>query len=360
MRHLLLLFFIFKTLQSYSQKDTLPNVFVITTDGFRWQEIFNGADSAIINNTKYVKDIETLKELFWDSDVEKRRKLLLPFIWKTIAEKGSLYGNKNQNSSVAVSNPYRFSYAGYNEIFTGYADPSIITNKKRWNTNENVLNFINKQDGYKNKVAAFTSWNLFDYIFNKKSTTIALNSGYQQITTDSLSANEVLINGVQQNVVDNTLATRNDMLTFLTAKEYVQKNHPKVAYISFGQTDDFAHGGHYDDYLQSIHLVDEYIAQLWYLINTDSFYKNNTSLIITTDHGRGQKINTWVRHDMFTKGSKDTWLLTLGNLFIARGEVKNKEEIYNVQIAQTIAHILGVNFSPNHPTEAALSTLTTK
>ncbi|MBL7748297.1 MAG: hypothetical protein JNM19_12750, partial [Chitinophagaceae bacterium] len=29
---------------------TAENLFIITTDGFRWQEVFNGADSLLINS----------------------------------------------------------------------------------------------------------------------------------------------------------------------------------------------------------------------------------------------------------------------------------------------------------------------
>ena len=36
---------------AYSQ--TAENIIIITTDGFRWQEIFTGMDSAIANNSKF-------------------------------------------------------------------------------------------------------------------------------------------------------------------------------------------------------------------------------------------------------------------------------------------------------------------
>jgi Type I phosphodiesterase / nucleotide pyrophosphatase len=341
----------------FSVAQTIPkqNIFIISTDGFRWQEVFNGADSLIINSTQYVKDTAVLKQLYWNDNIDERRKMLLPFIWNTLAKKGTLYGNRKYNSKVSVANPYRFSYAGYNEIFTGFADNAIIANRKKYNSNENVLDFLNEQPGYNNKVAAFASWNLFEYIFNKKQSAIYLNSGYQTITHDSLTATETLANGVQQYAVNNTAATRNDMLTFVTAKEYIQTHHPKVVYIGFGETDEYAHGGNYDEYLQSAHLFDEYIAQLWYLVNKDPFYKNNTSFIITTDHGRGKKSNTWVRHDMFTAGSKNTWLLTLGNAFTPQGEIKNDQEIFNEQLAQTIARLLGYNFIAAHPVADAIS-----
>lgn len=343
------------TLQCFCQQDKSPNIFIITTDGFRWQEIFNGADSAILNNPLYVKDTTLLKQLYWDTNVDERRKMLMPFIWKTLARKGTLFGNRNFENKVTVANPYRFSYAGYNEIFTGYPDPAVITNSKKWNSNKNVLEYLNQQPAYQNKVAAFTSWNLFDYIFNKPKSSFYLNSGYNNIDHDSITNTETLVNGVQQYAVDNLQHTRNDMLTFVTAKEYIQTRHPKIVYVGFGETDEYAHSGKYDEYLQSAHLFDEYLAQLWYLVNKDPFYKNNTSFIITTDHGRGQKNNTWVRHDMFTAGSKNSWLITLGPSFENKGEVKNNNEIYTEQIAQTIARIAGFDFLAEHPVAEALS-----
>jgi len=339
----------------FSQQEKSPNIFIISTDGFRWQEIFNGADSVLLHHPQYVKDTALLKQLFWDTDIDARRKMLLPFIWKTMATQGSIYGNRNYGNKVSVANPYRFSYAGYNEIFTGYADPAVITNRKKNNRNDNVLEFFNGQPAYQNKVAAFASWNLFDYIFNKQQNHFYLNSGYQNVEHDSLSPTEILANGVQQYAVNNTAATRNDMLTFVTAKEYIQTHHPKVVYIGFGETDEYAHSGKYDDYLQSAQLFDTYIAQLWYLVNKDPFYKNNTSFIITTDHGRGQKSTTWKRHDMFTAGSSNSWLITWGSQLEAKGEVKNNEEVFNEQLAQTIAHLLGYHFTADHPVAAAVS-----
>ena len=70
----------------FAQQDKSPNVFIITTDGFRWQEIFNGADSIILSNPLYVKDTALLKQLFWDTNVDERLKMLMPFIWKTLAK----------------------------------------------------------------------------------------------------------------------------------------------------------------------------------------------------------------------------------------------------------------------------------
>ncbi len=359
----IILLFIFSILafQSHSQSGKSPNVFIITTDGLRWEEVFNGADSLIINSPKYVKDTALLKHLFWKSQVEERRSTLMPFVWGIIAKEGSIYGNRNFKNYVSIANPYKISYAGYNEIFTGFADPNLMTNKKINNPNDNVLSFLNNRYEYKNSVAAFTSWNLFHYIFkNNAVNKFYLNSGYQPIEHDSLTDLEILSNGVQAYSNEKENATRNDMLTFVTAKEYIVSKHPKIVYIGFGETDENAHKGNYDDYLQSIHLFDEYLAQLWYLINSDPFYKDNTSIIITTDHGRGRKQNTWTNHNMMVAGSGNTWLITLGPKFEIVGEAKNKGQILEEQLAATIAVLASQNYISLHPVAEFNSALLTK
>src|SRR5882724_11896031 len=57
------------------------NIFIITTDGFRWQEVFTGADSLLISNSEYVQDTTLAKELYWDDSPAARRKKLMPFFW---------------------------------------------------------------------------------------------------------------------------------------------------------------------------------------------------------------------------------------------------------------------------------------
>src|SRR6202011_1763278 len=89
------------------------NIFLITIDGFRWQEVFTGADSAICNNVKFVKDTSLVKQLYWDDNISMRRRKLMPFFWNVIAEKGQLYGNRLFNNKVNVKNLYKISYPGY-------------------------------------------------------------------------------------------------------------------------------------------------------------------------------------------------------------------------------------------------------
>src|SRR5690606_38761147 len=83
---------------AFAQKT--ENVFIITLDGFRWQELFTGADSALIGNKDYVRNPEELKSRFWKPTPEQRRETLMPSSWNPIARQGQLYGNRKHGNRV--------------------------------------------------------------------------------------------------------------------------------------------------------------------------------------------------------------------------------------------------------------------
>lgn len=321
---------------------TPRNVFIITTDGFRWQEVFNGADSLLMRDTAYVRDTALICQQFWSPDREERKRRLLPFFWDVIAKKGRLSGNRNYNSEVNVSNLYKISYPGYNEILTGFADTRFIPNLSVRNRNTNILEYLNATEAYAGKVAAFSSWDVMPYIINENRSQLPVNSGYEMLEEGDDTLN-ILINQVQKNITHKG-STRQDLLTYASALNYIEQQHPKVVFLGLGETDEFAHHGRYDQYLQKAHQVDRMLAELWYYVQTDPFYKNNTAFIITTDHGRGSKRNKWSQHGFWVKGSGEAWMAMIGAGIAADGEKKTKERLYQKQIASTVSALLNEKF----------------
>jgi hypothetical protein len=319
------------------------NIFIITTDGFRWQEVFTGADSALLNNSSYVRDTSLMKALYWDEDPGARRKKLMPFFWNVIAEKGQLYGDRLFENKVNVKNLYKISYPGYNEIFTGYTDPLIMINLPRNNRNPNILEYLNNEAGYRGKVVAFSSWNLFPYILNAERSRFPINSGYEKMPDLDNDTLFRLFNSMQDKVLHQS-HTRMDCLTFLNARQYIEQYQPRIVFIGLGETDEFAHAGRYDLYLQQATAIDKMIADLWYYVQTNPFYKDKTTFIISTDHGRGDKTSNWHTHSFLTKGSAETWLAMLGPGIAPKGELKTAEQTYENQYASTIALLLGFKF----------------
>ncbi|MFC0181668.1 hypothetical protein ACFFJX_03480 [Pseudarcicella hirudinis] len=218
----LILAFILFTGFGQEQRKT-ENVFLITTDGFRWKEVFGGIDSTLLNDGQYTKDAKSLKQKYWSDTLELRRSKLLPFFWKTIASKGQLHGNRDLGSLVNVTNQQWFSYPGYNEILAGFSDDEKInSNDKIDNPNTTVLEFLNQQKELKGRIAAFSTWDCFPFIINEKRTGIPVNSG-KELVEGKLSPKEELLNEIQTQV-PNQIADRHDFVTYHLAKEYVKTN----------------------------------------------------------------------------------------------------------------------------------------
>ncbi|MDP3472703.1 MAG: hypothetical protein Q8S14_12595 [Algoriphagus sp.] len=144
-------------MRSTAQKTSkTENIVLITLDGLRWQELFKGADSLFVDDTGMIKSMGSLLGDFWHEDPKLRRKMLFPFVWNTVATQGQIYGNRAHGNMVNNQNKMWFSYPGYNEVLSGFADDERInSNSKINNPNVTFLEYLNQKPEYKGKVMAF-------------------------------------------------------------------------------------------------------------------------------------------------------------------------------------------------------------
>jgi hypothetical protein len=316
-------------------------LFIITLDGFRWEEVFKGADSALIADPAINTDTTIAKAMYWADNPIERRKKLLPFFWNVIEKQGQLSGNRLYGNNVNVANPYALSYPGYSELLTGNVDYSIWKNDKTKNSNRNILEILNRSKTYAGKVAAFTSWDVFPYILNNdKQSSFVLNSGLQRIEDKDLTRSQSLLNKLQDQLISTESATRYDELTFIACKEFIEKSKPSVVLLSFSGTDNSGHEGRYDQYLQQANNADRMIGELWRILQSMPEYAGKTTLLITTDHGRGKEKNNWGDHGFFVTGSSQTWFAMLGNSIPPQGEMKIKSQVYQRDLNNKIQEIL--------------------
>jgi len=334
-----------------AQRQT-ENIIIITTDGLRWQEVFNGMDSVIANNSKFHQDdSDYIFKKYWAPREIERRKKLFPFFWNTIEANGQLFGNRVYGTKVDNANPYWFSYPGYSEIMTGYADTSINKNDYPANPHVTVLEFLNRQAKLKGKVVAFGAWDAFDRILNENRSGIPVISGFNPTGGKSPTANERMINSLLKDAYKPWLeAECFDVFTHYSALEWLKTRKPKVMYIAYGETDEWAHAGQYRSYLDAAHQVDAWLQQLWNYLQQDPQYKNKTTLFITTDHGRGDiKKEEWTSHNNKIQDSHEIWFAVMGPDTPVRGEVRSVTQLYQEQFAQTIAKLLGYTYTAQHP-----------
>lgn len=346
---------------AYAQEGRTRNIVMISIDGYRWQELFSGADSALIFDRKFTKqDQATMVRKYWGTSKEERRRKLMPFFWNKIANEGQLYGNRDHGNLVNVRNRYRFSYPGRSEALCGYYDPEINSNNYPDNPNENVLEFVNRQEGFEGQVVTFSSWEALSRILNRDRNKMLVNVPGENLEGSALSDMQLLSNELQRYLPERFgSGSRDDVHTYALAKSYVKARHPKIIHLDFGDTDNYGHAGQYDSYLDAAHYLDAMIGALWEDMQADDFYKNNTTFLIYPDHGRGTNKN-WTSHGFWATRSGETWLLALGPDTPADGEMKAKMQIYQDQFAQTMANLLGFKFEANHPVGEPIQTINSR
>lgn len=326
------------------------NIVVVTMDGLRWQEIFGGADSLLSFAKETPYSTGYVQQHFWASTASERRQKLMPFFWNVIAKKGILLGNRNFGNYFNNANPYWFSYPGYNEIFTGYPDTAVNSNDKIPNKNENVFEFLSKLPAYRNKAAVVGSWDVFSSIFNEKRSGILVNDGFRDMP-GPLNERQREFNQLQHEMPPIFHGgERLDVATFNIGFEYLKAKQPRLFFLGLGDTDEFAHGGLYDMYLDAAQKADDWIRRIWEYIQSTPAYKDKTTLIVTTDHGRGlAEGSNWKHHGSRIAEASEMWMVAIGPSIPAVGESKKPAQAYQGQIAATIAHLLGQEFKPAHP-----------
>jgi hypothetical protein len=357
MKSLLPVLCLFLSVQALAQK--VENVIVITTDGLRWQEVFGGMDSAIANNKKFNQNDSTwIYRNYWAKDAQQRRELLMPSLWKLAGKHGQLYGNRWKGNKVDNANRYWFSYPGYNEIFTGYPDTAINSNEYPPNPHVTVLEYLHRMPGYKGKVAAFGAWEAFDRILNEQRAGFQVVSAFDT-TSGQLTERQKLINSM---LLNSPRPFHNgeclDLFTHFAAFEYMKQHKPRILYVSYGETDEWAHAGYYRFYLDAAKQVDAWIGELWNYVQSQPQYRDKTALVITTDHGRGDKVKAqWTSHGQSVEDAGEIWFAVLSPGIKASGEVTVEMQLYQKQLAATIASLLGKKYTPMHPVAEPVSLL---
>ena len=330
-------------ISGHAQNTNDQKIVLITLDGYRWQELFTGADPLLIANKKYVSDTTSLKKEYWRTSPKERREALMPFVWGKVAEMGQIHGNRKYGSKVNVTNGMWFSYPGYNEVLTGKPDDkNIDSNSKKYNPNVTILEKLNKSPKYSGKVAAFASWDVFPYIINDKRSGVPVNAGFDTAKGDDLSETEKFINKIEfQTPSPFGMSARLDVFTDQLALEYMKRKHPDIIYIANDETDDFAHQGNYTAYLDAARHADAFFKELWEYTQNDPYYKGKTTFILTADHGRGaEPLDNWRDHGTEIKGADQVWFIFYGNQIKSTGEVKTEEQLYSTQVVKEIESLL--------------------
>lgn len=324
------------------------HLLLITSDGIRWREVFEGADSALLFNPKWVADTAAYRKKYWAATPEARRQKLMPFLWNTVATQGQLHGYRKEGSRVDVKNPVRISYPGYAEILTGLADPRIFDNHPWRDRHTNVLQFLSKNPNFSDKIGAFASWSNLYYVLNAPKCNFPINAGSERPAIKNWKKDPPPEDSCFWSPAILNTINRHDTITWRLANQFLDKEKPAVLYISLMETDLIAHTGRYDKTLDALHRLDSLVGSLWQKMQNDPEYSGRTAFFLTTDHGRGRGgfMGDWRVHNHLTAGSRQIWFAAMSPDLPPKGIVTNEHQgIKAKQFAQTIASLVGVDFN---------------
>jgi hypothetical protein len=328
------------------------NIILVTLDGVRIQELFTGmsAEIAASDTDSGAEDIAVTRTRYWRESAQERREALMPFFWKTLVPAGMVLGNQALGSKVTVRNPMWFSYPGYSEILTGEPQADVLSNDLVRYQHETVLDYIHRTLGLKStEVAQIGSWDGFKIAASQADGTFFMNGAYELVPAELSTPEMDMLGALRKQVMEVWEESSNDVLTFRIALAYLKRHQPRVLWLGLGQSDDWAHARRYDRLLDYIHLADSLLEELWRTVQSLDQYRDHTTLIVTTDHGRGRTPQNWVDHDTGIEGSQDIWIAIIGPDTPALGEVSIHPDVTQSDIAATMLQYLGLDHRKFNP-----------
>jgi hypothetical protein len=321
---------------------------LVTLDGLSWTEVFRGANPERAADKAFTEEAGLIRRQFLDTADPPRA--LTPFLHEVAARQGVLIGDRDHGSCLAIANANGFSYAGYNELLTGRPDPAIVSNAHGPNRNVTFLEWLNRRPDFKGRVEVVASWEVFGDIVNAARSGLRVNAGWTGGEGPGAPADVVALQRAAPHLWPSA---RLDGFTQWWAMQALKTRKPRVLYIAYDETDDFAHDGHYDQTLWAAHRADGFLAEIWRTLQADPAYAGKTTMIITTDHGRGLKGgDSWRNHGPMVTGADETWFAAIGP-DVEPGRKPAGACASSSQVAATALSALGLDWKAFDPGAAA-------
>ncbi len=323
------------------------NVILVTLDGVRIQEVFSGLDEtiAVHDEQKVYSEMAQERQRFGGANAIARREALLPVFWRRLAPQGVVLGNPAHDNHVKVQNEVLWSTPGYTEIMTGAPRPEVSDNENRRYQHVTALELAREKLKLDpTQVAEFGSWDGFKLAAASHDDAFLMIGVYDAVPPELSTPEMDSLAALRRQVMGLWEEGSNDVLTFRMAQAYLKARQPRVMWLALVNSDDWAHEDRYDRYLEYLHLTDSLLGELWDTLQSIDQYRDKTTLIITTDHGRGRQGSDWAEHEITIPGSDDIWLAVIGPDTPDVGEVTGEGTVYQGQVAATLLQFLGIDY----------------
>lgn len=327
-----------------AQGDPGDRVILVTFDGVRVEEFFGGLDTVVSarEEDSGIYDLERLRRDYWRDTPEARRRAVMPFFWDSLAPHGMVLGNPAGGGGVRITNTHGFSAPGYQELLTGRARPDVTSNDPVRYPHQTVLEYVRERLRLPaHRVALFGSWENFRHYAAGREGAVLVNAGYDTLPAALRTPEMERLAELERRALALWEGSRLDAFTGALGLAWLRQHDPRVLYFAFNDTDDLAHARRYDRVLDALHALDGFLAELWRTVESLPAYRGRTTLILTTDHGRGHTPRDWTDHGQGVPGSESMWLAVIGPRTPDRGEVPGLSAT-QASIAATLLTCLGL------------------
>jgi len=302
-------------------------VVVVTLDGARFREIFEGIDPELAEPQQLPR---------------QGAAQLMPHLHALIDGSGVALGAPGHGASISASGPNFVSLPGYSEIFTGRRVSGCLDNDCASTSAPSVADELAESPaGWQSAVV--TSWPDIARVASKRGRVAVSAGAHAGATRSRFEQDRVVAAALHRAEPEAPWPGhgdfRRDRFTAELALAYLNAEQPDFLFVGLGETDEFAHQGNYAGYLQALSEADRYIGRLSAALDARAAAGVTTALIVTADHGRAASFRD---HGRPFPESARVWLVAAGSAIEARGLVSAPTLRHLADIAPTLRTWFGL------------------
>lgn len=311
------------------------NVILLTFDGVRSKDFFGRKTDPLLSS----ENIE-----------------IMPLFWSRRAQEGIILGDEASDSSMVVANNTGISYPAYLSMMSGVFTQQCQSNYPVPECDGTVETLperlLREKNLDRSEVAVFASWERISDAAETRGNNLIVSVARSEFVDPNYPQAHRLINlKMKENLKKRYFKEneRDDETTFEHGITYLKNNRPKFLWISLLDSDSFAHSNKYKDYVTSLNTYDLYIERLIEELDKMGNYGKKTTIVITTDHGRGEGIHGWMHHGVFEakrghkigENSRKIWAYIRGPATPGLGKLKDTHYSH-LSLRPTMEKLLGL------------------
>lgn len=301
-----------ESVRERAQVSAPVTVVIVTIDGVRWHEVFEGVDPVLAETHGLPSS-----GIVGAAD-------LTPNLHRIVATHGAALGAPGHGAPINASGPNFVSLPGYAELLSGRRETDCKDNLCRGSGRRTLFDDFAAdaaRDG--SRAVAFTSWPDIAKVASER--------------------------GPMSEPAPRADTFRPDALTADLAIQHLRARAPKFMFLGLGEPDEYGHANDYGGYLRSLRYADQRIGEIDQILQELSARGTRTALFVTADHGRA---DSFVNHGAQFPESSRVWLIASGSALHASGYVAAPKPRSLADLAPTVRQISGLP-RDSHPAAGA-------